>query len=507
MVDETTLNGVIAADSSSGDDEATLPHFAVLGSGGIGSAVARILEEQNSELILVDVDEKKVETLREQNFNAILGDISEFKTIEGIPRDELKTVFVLSASFDANRKAIIHLRGLLPDVIIVSRAKDSADKEELESVGADIVVIPFGQTTRTTANIILERLETFALSRNVYNLLRVLEGVGDRELAIVIHDNPDPDAISSAVALKEIAASRDVSSKLIFGGVVGHHENKAFVNLLNFDIEPSTEFRPEEYGTVALVDCSQPGVNNLLSHDTKVDIVIDHHQVDMNHVFGEHVDIRPDVGATATILTFYIRELEIPLRTPIATALLYGIRVDTNDFRRNTSPADFMAAAFLYPTADHDLIEKIRTPSISTEALDVLGDAIQNRVIYGSYLLSNVGFIRDRDVLARAADYLLNLEGITTTMIFGIGTDRIYVSGRSRDMHVNIGKLMKDAFGEEYAGGHPSLGAAQIPLGVFSGTKDKEALLKLSDEAVVKRFLSVVGFNSQNNRSKSKESE
>jgi len=119
----------------------------------IGSAVARILEEQNSELILVDVDEKKVETLREQNFNAILGDISEFKTIEGIPRDELKTVFVLSASFDANRKAIIHLRGLLHDVIIVSRAKDSADKEELESVGADIVVIPFGQTTRTTANI------------------------------------------------------------------------------------------------------------------------------------------------------------------------------------------------------------------------------------------------------------------------------------------------------------------------------------------------------------------
>jgi len=507
MVDEITLNGVIITDSLSGDDEVTLPHFAVLGSGGIGSAVAKILEEQHRKLILVDVDEKKIETLHEQNFNVILGDISKFETIDGIPRDELKAVFVLSASVDVNRKATIHLRGLLPDVIIISRAKDSADKEELESAGADIVVIPFGKTPRTTANTMIEHLEMFAMSRNVYNLLRVIECVGDgRDLAIVIHDNPDPDAISSAVALTEIAASMGVSSKLIFGGVVGHHENKAFVNLLNFDVEPSAEFHPEEYGKIALVDSSQPGVNNLLSHDTKVDIVLDHHQVDMSHVFGEHIDIRPDVGATATILTFYMKELGIPLSTEIATALLYGIRVDTNDFRRNTSPVDFMAAAFLHPKADHDLIEKIRAPSISTETLDVLGDAIQNKAIYGSYLISNVGFIRDRDVLARAADYLLNLEGVTTTMIFGIGTDRIYVSGRSRDIHVNIGKYMKDAFGEEYAGGHPSLGAAQIPLGVFSGTKDNDALLKLCDEAVVKRFLSVVGFATQN-RSKSKESE
>ncbi len=64
-------------------------------------------------------------------------------------------------------------------------------------------------------------------------------------------------------------------------------------------------------------------------------------------------------------------------------------------------------------------------------------------------------------------------------------------------MHVNIGKYMKDAFGEEYAGGHAALGAAQIPLGIFSGTKDKDALLKLCDEAVVKRFLRVVGFDNQ----------
>ncbi len=497
MADEITPNGVIITDSSSDDDEVTLPHFAVLGSGGIGSAVAKILEEQDKRLILVDLDEKKVETLHEQNFNVILGDISKFETIEGIPRDELKAAFVLSASVDVNMKAIMHLRKLLPDIIIVSRADNPADKERLESAGADIVVIPYGQRLRAIAATMIEQLEIFALSRNVYNLIREIESVGEGTLAIVTHTNPDPDAIASAVALKEIAASVGVNSSLIFGGVVGHRENEAFVNLLNFDVEPTRVFHPAEYSKIALVDSSQPGINNLLSPDTKVDIVIDHHQVDRSHVSGKHVDIRPDVGATATILAFYMRELGIPLSTEIATALMYGIRVDTNDFRRNTSPVDFMAAAFLHPHVDHELIEKISTPSISTESLDVLGDAIQNRVIYGSYLISNVGFIRDSSSLARAADCLLNLEGITTTLIFGIGADKIYISGRSRDVHVNIGKYMKDAFGEEYAGGHAALGAAQIPLGIFSGTKDKDALLKLCDEAVVKRFLRVVGFDNQ----------
>jgi len=41
------------------------------------------------------------------------------------------------------------------------------------------------------------------------------------------------------------------------------------------------------------------------------------------------------------------------------------------------------------------------------------------------------------------------------------------------------------------------LAGAQIPLGVFSGTKDKQTLLKLAEEAVVKRFLTVVGMKKE----------
>jgi nanoRNase/pAp phosphatase (c-di-AMP/oligoRNAs hydrolase) len=498
MVDEITSDLISSQSSSSREDEVEPPQYAVLGSGGIGFAVAKIFEERGKSLVLVDIDKNKIETLKEQNFNVILGDIADPKTIDKIPKEKLEAVFVLSTSVEANKKAIEYLRVLLPDVQIISRAKDAADKEVLESVGADLVVLPFNLPPKSIASAMVEYLERVTTSRYAQNLLRIIREAADKKLAIVIHDNPDPDAIASAMALKDIAASIGVKSDILFHGVVGHQENKAFVNLLNFDLEPTEELHLEEYGKIALVECAIPGANNLLPHGTKVDIVLDHHQVDLEHVSGEHVDIRPEVGAVATILTLYLKEMGIHLKTEIATALLYGIRIDTNDFKRNTSPVDFIAAAFLHPKADHELIEKIKTPSISTETLDVLGDAIKNRAIYGSYLISNVGIIHNRDALAQAADYLLNLEGITTTIIFGIGEDKIYVSGRSRDIRVNIGKVMKEAFGEENAGGHSALGAAQIPLGVFSGTKDKQTLLKLTDEAIVKRFLSVVGFEPQN---------
>jgi nanoRNase/pAp phosphatase (c-di-AMP/oligoRNAs hydrolase) len=143
--------------------------------------------------------------------------------------------------------------------------------------------------------------------------------------------------------------------------------------------------------------------------------------------------------------------------------------------------------------ADHEVLDQLERPSMSIETLDVLGQAIKNRQVIGSYLLSNVGIIRDRDALPQAADYLLNLEGIFTTIVFGVSDEVIYVSGRSNDIRVNLGAILKKAFGEGSAGGHSTAAGAQIPLGVFSDIKDRQTLLKLVDEAVVKKFLKAVG--------------
>lgn len=471
--------------------------YAVLGTGGIGLALAKELETRTKNIILVDKDSAKVKTLLEQNLNAVQGNIGDPGVISSLDIQNIQSVFIMSSDIKANKKALNFIRKEAPDVQIVARVNNYQEKEEMETAGADLVVLPSNLPTKAIASAIVQYIEKMKSVKLAQELKKLINTVGEGKLAIIVHDNPDPDAISSAMGLKEIADSVGVKADIIYKGIIGHHENKAFVNLLDIEMDHSKDFNASDYKKIALIESSAPGVNNLLPQGTKVSIVIDHHQANMEDVEAEYIDIRPNIGATATIMTKYLQELEIPIKTELATALLYGIKVDTNDFRRNTDPADMTAAAFLFPLANNDILNRIETPSKSTESIDILGEAIKNRQVKGSYLISNVGTIRDRDTLAQAADYLLTLEGITTTLVFGLGEDTIYISGRSRDDRINIGKILADAFGADKAGGHAMLAGAQIPLGVFSGTKDKQTLLKLAEEAVVKRFLTVVGMKKE----------
>ena len=144
--------------------------------------------------------------------------------------------------------------------------------------------------------------------------------------------------------------------------------------------------------------------------DADIDIFIDHYEPEEDYD-ARFMDVRPNVSATSTILTKYIQEFDQSPSEAVATALLYGIRAETLDFKRDTTPADLTAAAYLYPVADHDTLEQVESPSMSPETLDVLAEAIQNREVQGSHLFSTAGFIRDREALAQAAQHLLNLRG------------------------------------------------------------------------------------------------
>ena len=123
-------------------------------------------------------------------------------------------------------------------------------------------------------------------------------------------------------------------------------------------------------------------------------------------------------------MTRYMRQLEIVPDPSLATALRYGIRVDTGGFTRNTSTEDLEASAYLSPLVDVGLLKQIENPPMITETLDIIGKAIQNREVRGSYLLSFVEYITDRDSLPQAAELMLQLEGVSTVLVFGIDKTR-----------------------------------------------------------------------------------
>jgi nanoRNase/pAp phosphatase (c-di-AMP/oligoRNAs hydrolase) len=251
------------------------------------------------------------------------------------------------------------------------------------------------------------------------------------------------------------------------------------------------------YDTVAVVDLAE-ATDGIV--DEPIDIYVDHADPD-DGIEATFEDVRPNVSSTSTILTKYIQEFDLNLTEEVATALLYGIRAETLDFKRDTTPADLTAAAYLYPFADHDTLEQVESPSMSPETLDVLAEAIRNREVRGSHLVSNAGFIRDRDALAQAAQHLLNLEGITTTAVFAIADDTIYLAARSKDIRMDIGNVLEDAFADigEVAG-HSTDASVEIPLGIFTGIEvsdeNRATLLELTEEAVKKKLFEAMGVES-----------
>ncbi|MFW6153304.1 MAG: DHHA1 domain-containing protein, partial [Halobacteriota archaeon] len=385
------------------------------------------------------------------------------------------------------------LRGADEEQFIVVRASDPVSSEELRELGADVVINP----PSVIAESALRSLEHGELEHLAQRLASILTAA-DGPVGIVAGANPDPDTIASAAALSTIADHLGVEAEILYQGEMGHHENRAFANLLGIDlVEFADDADLDEFEVVALI-----GQRAELS---RVDVLFDHEPLE-TELDVTFVDVRANMSSTSTILTKYVQEFDMPVTESVATALLFGIRSQTLDFKRDTTPADLTAAAYLYPFADHDILEQVESPSMSPETLDVLAEAIRNREVQGSHLISNAGFIHARDALTQAAQQLLNLEGITTVAVFGIDEDTIYIEAQSKDIRMNIGSVLEEAFGEVgEAGGHTTRASAEIPLGIFTGLdpeeEDRSAFLDLIEEAVSKKIYAAIGVDIPENDS------
>ncbi len=469
--------------------------YAVLGCGSTGYHVLQELQSSTGNVLVIDKNEDRVRELRDQRIDAVRRDIFAVDFLSGIPAIEI--AFVLTGDNEANLAAVKALREAYPHSRIMARASDPLVARNLEEAGADFVLNQ-NQLMAKAAVYQINKVYASRVSQRLYSLLSSWEGT----LGIITHKNPDPDAISSALALAVIAKNANPNRlvcRIFYDGIIGHQANRTLVNLLEIKMEKMDPTVLQECTYLALVDSPAPGVNNTLPPKTRVHIVIDHHEdgklAELPAVF---VDSRPGIGATASILSQYLQELDIGVDKRVATGLLYGIRSDTRDFSRNVTPQDLINAAFLLPLTDNSLLDQIMSPSLSEETLDILGTAIANRKIQSGYLFSNVGFIRNRDALPQAADLLITLEGVNTALIYGISDEAIIMSARNRDVRLHIGNVLKEAFGTMgEAGGHPTMAAAVIPLSFFSLAKSKADLLSLVTEPLLGRFANIVGLESE----------
>jgi nanoRNase/pAp phosphatase (c-di-AMP/oligoRNAs hydrolase) len=469
--------------------------YSIFGCGTNGYNIILELAKENERVVVIDKDESRVRHLRDQKFDAYQRDIASADMLVGLPLFEI--AFVMTGEPDTNLAAVATIKKRYPAVQVVARATDPVNGQKLTAAGAEVVLYPQEVVARS-AILQIKKQHSSRIAQRLFTLLAEWEGT----LGIITHKNPDPDAISSAIALAEIAKHanpKSLTTRIFYEGNIGHQENRTFVNLLDIKMEHLTLDALAKCNYLAMVDCSGPGSNNDVLPQTKINIIIDHHK-DSKHVATQNtfVDIRPGVGATASIMTQYLQELDVPVDKRVATALLYGIRTDTKEFKRNVTPQDLSYAGFLLPLTDADLLDKIMSPSMSQETLEVIGNAIQNRRIQSGYLFSNVGFVMNRDALPQAAELLITLEGVNTALVYGITDTAIIISARNRDIRLHIGNALSEAFGEMGdAGGHPNMAAATLPLHYFGKVEDKARLLEIVIDPVLMKFRNLVGLENE----------
>ncbi len=457
---------------------------AVLGSGTPARTLGRALAggDKWRPVHVVTPEEATADAVREAGASATVADPTDRDVLAAI--EGVGGVVVAVPDPDVTLASVRAARAAYPDATVVAYLGGDGRQDSrwtrVETI-ADRVVDP----GEVTVDYLLDRATERGMRKR--QLRRVLRGL-DR-LAVVTHDNPDPDAIASAVALQRIAAASGCEATVYYYGAINHQENRAFVNLLGFDLtslEPGVE--PDADG-VALVDHSRPGVNDGLPEGREVDVVIDHHPP-RGPVEGGFVDLRSEAGATSTLLVDYLEGFGMTPATDLATGLLFGIQTDTREFRREVSTMDFEAAAWLLPGADMGTLERVGSPSISPETFETIAAAVRNRREEREVLLTCVGQLTDRDALAQAADRLVNMEGIATAVVYGVMDGSIHVSARSRDSRLDIGETLRDAFGRiGSAGGHADMAGAQITLGVLEEVEDEESLVEVVETFVTNRFL------------------
>ncbi len=310
--------------------------------------------------------------------------------------------------------------------------------------------------------------EEFDHLANLHRVVEIRQLLDPREkVGILLQPDPDPDGIACGFALRGLLGRKRPTAPLISFGPVQRPENQALVQAMGLEVRVITPDELDEFDGLALVDV-QPNVfgENAPARVRSVDVVIDHHP-ERTGYDAVLKDIRPSYGATATILTEYLRAAGMEPSTGLTTALLYGIKSDTQYLGRQTSKRDMQSFAYLHANHSPALLQRIERPALPIDGMRALGRALSRTEVRDGIHVLVLGRVRE-DVIPQVADMALQAEGAEWAVAAGIvGSDLVF-SVRNVGYVRAAGEVVRAVVeGLGVGGGHRSMAKGIIPLKAF----------------------------------------
>lgn len=307
---------------------------------------------------------------------------------------------------------------------------------------------------------------------------------GKSHIAIICHDQPDPDCFATALGMKEIADSLGFEAAIFYGGEISHTQTRVMINVLNISavkldpeddsIESIKTFLANSY--IVVVDTPNFGRENCQSisdfvPENKIpDLIIDHHIISSR---SSSAYIHKNTGSCSTIMFEILKQQEIEIGRTLATALYLGISTDTDDLRaEGTTNEDREVFEQLKCLIDPDIYLKIFNYPKPPAMLGLRSKAYRSICVEGNLAITQIGLInpQQRALLGELCEEVLEIDAIETVVVMGIvdeGFEKdkyITASFRSRVLAIDTRDFMQRVFGKKYAGGRKGCGAAKVPL-------------------------------------------
>lgn len=438
----------------------------------------RKLATKRSEVLFLVGDSEAARRIRRRGGSSQWGDLDKEGIYEKSHLERVDQVILFIRSRPLWERVYLQLRTLKPElpILSLSSGKRSAGNHKdplLSQIPLEDIFEEF------CAPQLLD-----AINRRRVEKIRSLFREKDKIHILLQHD-PDPDAIGSALALRELLGRNRATTPIVTFGEVTRPENLAMIRLLEIQIDRITyEDLHQDGARLAMVDVQPPYFKKPLG---RVDLVVDHHP--KRAAFSARFsDLRTNYGATSTIFTDYLRAAGMEPSQRLATALLYGIKTDTLFLERGSHMVDVEAFSFLYPFANRALITKMERPALPREDLEALGRALSRLRLSDGVAVIHMGEVKREDVIPQMAEFSLQIEGVEWGIVSGLSGDRVVIAARNVGYVKSAGDIMKRLFDDiGSAGGHRAMAKAVIPVERF-----KEKFGDVSEKAIRNAILPLI---------------
>lgn len=315
----------------------------------------------------------------------------------------------------------------------------------------------------------------------------LMECIKQKHVFIQPHNYPDQDALASAYGLSYLLQTKGLDTTICYKGEIDKINTIAMVERLGIDVKKIEDIEfMNETSEIIIVD-GQKGNVNMMDFVGNEIACIDHHKMQNTDMY-RFADIRSGTGACASIITSYFIENNIEIPQNVATALFYGIKMDTNSLSRGVTDLDLLMYCKLFKIANMDEIRKLDSSTLAMEDLQAYACAINNLKVYNRVGIVNIGNDCAEAILGTMSDFILSLQEVTFSVVYSRRAGGIKFSVRSEDDRFDAAYIIQKALeGYGSGGGHASMAAG------FVKDVDSDDMAEEISSVVEQRIVGLVG--------------